>query len=478
MELIKEENVTIEVSCDVPKFQAKPKLIMVTLPIPNFRYCPSCGQSFDPLILNPYDEPDEIKGHIADCLKSTKGWSMKVTETTSKATCCPTCGKKFANKRTLDKHRFFCDPNLSLAEYNLPPQQANEDIDLKPKVKVNKRPKAECPVCHKIFNQKAYLANHMNIHTGNRPYKCKYCTKGFKDYSGLRNHHLSHEDIKAYTCDEPECDKAFRRADDLKKHKLKHLGIKPHICSFCAKAFRTLSTMKAHELKQHGDATEQDQRELFYCQDCNDVFKSKSGLRDHEIRIHGKKGSELLKCDFEGCVRDFTNPALLRNHRRTHTDERPFSCPYCECKFKAKFHMMCHAQRHTKNGQYLCLECAQGFPDPGLLKEHAKTSHTLEDLSDKMKRERSWTLSYACAKCNKKFVRADLLNDHFKTHQQQSFPCDKCHKKFITIKLLQDHVRVHHDHFDDVEDIKVNVDDFMSGSRDANSVEIIVDDDN
>ena len=83
------------------------------------------------------------------------------------------------------------------------------------------------------------------------------------------------------------------------------------------------------------------------CSNCEKVFKSKSSLRDHEIRNHGRKG-EIFKCDFESCEKDFTNPALLRNHLRTHTDERPFSCSYCNCNFKAKFHMENHSKRHTK----------------------------------------------------------------------------------------------------------------------------------
>ena len=128
-------------------------------------------------------------------------------------------------------------------------------------------------------------------------------------------------------------------------------GLKPHVCSFCAKAFTSIVSLNSHEqryhIEDHGSVIKSDILCIFSCLTCEKVFKSKSTLRDHEIRNHGRKG-EIFKCEFEGCVKDFTNPALLRNHMRTHTDERPFSCLYCNCNFKAKFHMENHSKRHTK----------------------------------------------------------------------------------------------------------------------------------
>ena len=126
-------------------------------------------------------------------------------------------------------------------------------------------------------------------------------------------------------------------------------GLKLHVCSFCAKHFSSLASLTSHEQRYHFDPETMTPNVLigFSCPSCDGIFKSKSTLRDHEIRNHGRKG-QIFKCEFEGCVKDFTNPALLRNHIRTHTDERPFSCTYCNCSFKAKFHMENHSKRHTK----------------------------------------------------------------------------------------------------------------------------------
>lgn len=300
-----------------------------------------------------------------------------------------------------------------------------------------------------------------------------FCGKGFKDYSSLRTHHQSHEDVRPFKCD--ECGKAYRRPDDVKKHKLTHQGIKPHVCSFCAKGYASVSTLRLHELRAHGDANDrQDVTSVFYsfvCEKCEvpEVFHSRSSLRDHEIRYHDRKG-QILKCEFEGCRLDFTNPALLRAHQRTHTDERPFGCPYCQSRFKTKFHMENHAKRHTKGseGQFLCLICAEGFTEPETLKSHCKTHEQVDEALRKkeglIENKSKYATWYSCELCKKKFIRADLLNKHMRTHNE--FQCSVCDKTFQSLENLNVHERKDHFELGDIDLGQVasiaNVEDFIA----------------
>ena len=45
-----------------------------------------------------------------------------------------------------------------------------------------------CKVCGKGFGRKKEFKEHMNIHTGERPYKCEHCEKAYSSSGNLRMH--------------------------------------------------------------------------------------------------------------------------------------------------------------------------------------------------------------------------------------------------------------------------------------------------
>ena len=51
-----------------------------------------------------------------------------------------------------------------------------------------------CIICQKILSSKQNLKQHMNIHTGNKPYSCTYpgCTSSYKHASQLSSHKFIH----------------------------------------------------------------------------------------------------------------------------------------------------------------------------------------------------------------------------------------------------------------------------------------------
>lgn len=51
-----------------------------------------------------------------------------------------------------------------------------------------------CTICQKILSSKQNLKQHMNIHTGNKPYSCTYpgCTSSYKHASQLSSHKFIH----------------------------------------------------------------------------------------------------------------------------------------------------------------------------------------------------------------------------------------------------------------------------------------------
>ena len=56
--------------------------------------------------------------------------------------------------------------------------------------------KFKCTFCPKGFAMSHQLKDHLNTHTGAKPYICKFCGKGSASFGTHRGHERSHEGYK------------------------------------------------------------------------------------------------------------------------------------------------------------------------------------------------------------------------------------------------------------------------------------------
>lgn len=138
---------------------------------------------------------------------------------------CSTCGKTFQSKSAAKRH-------AALQHQILP--------DMPSKLTIH-----ECPYqdCSKRFNQKTKYIDHLNIHTGDKPYYCAHCEKRFASRY-LKNQHAEICGGKvSLVC--PHCGLAYSSKTMLERHiDAKHL-LKPYPCQ-CGKVFAYQSTLCRH----------------------------------------------------------------------------------------------------------------------------------------------------------------------------------------------------------------------------------------
>lgn len=287
--------------------------------------------------------------------------------TTLKSWTCKDCNKKYSSKNLLDEHM-----NMHTGE----------------------RP-YKCSHCTKDFASKYTLTAHMKIHTDrNRPYECKTCSKTFYSLQNLTQHERTHNAIKEYVCN--MCDKAFATSHNLEVHKIVHTGFKPFICRTCGKAFARRAEIKDHERTHTGERP-------YNCDICGNSFAQRSNLMSHKRATH--LNDKRYKCD--QCEKSFKRRRLLDYHiKATHTGERPYKCDECGSTFVYPEHYKKHLRIHTGVKPFKCEVCGKAFNS-----RDNRNAHRFVH-SDKK--------PYECLFCGQGFMRKPLLIAHMKVQNHEN----------------------------------------------------------
>ncbi|XP_052892958.1 uncharacterized protein LOC128300801 [Anopheles moucheti] len=277
---------------------------------------------------------------------------------------CDICGKRFLRKAQLAKHKENHSNSLFV-----------------------------CDECGRGFTHKktkARLDRHVRLHTGDRPYQCKYCSKRYYDRHQLQCHTEKH--FRDMECSCEYCGETFGGIKLLDAHKLaKHLTgqeredflasrakrvKRPAIlkeehqtCPYpdCNYTAKTYGAMYVHKRTKH--------KPVHRCDMCNKSFAFLNQFQTH-MKLH--TGEKPFQCEI--CGRSFRRGFSYKEHMEMHTSEANYNCPTCNKSFKRPRYLQAHMLTHTAERKFSCEMCGNSYKTNGELKKHNKNKHGLDIL--------------------------------------------------------------------------------------------------
>ena len=195
---------------------------------PHTKICEDCGKTFAlQMDLNRHrrDHHDEAGTSRVNCPQCSKPilnrnlpHHIRTVHEGVRRYMCKICGKSFHTAHVLSCH---------------------EDTHKAPQDRITKY---LCPHCGKGFRNRTLYTDHLNIHTGARPYSCGECGKTFRLKVVLRRHEEMHRSSQ-HPCD--VCGMVFNSVRNLYQHRRRHRDASTYSC-LCGAIYQNFKSLRIH----------------------------------------------------------------------------------------------------------------------------------------------------------------------------------------------------------------------------------------
>ncbi|XP_068442084.1 zinc finger protein 11-like isoform X2 [Clinocottus analis] len=299
---------------------------------------------------------------------------------------------------------------------------------------------------------------------------------------------------KKYSSDKtcPVCSKIFLRAAAMRRHQETHSSNREfkYKCANCDKRFRDHYDMNRHSMRVHekdeydhgakeeeaaaaaGDSATSETPENKNCGLCGKYFGRRVDMERH-MRSHSE--DRPYNCCF--CEKKFKNPYVLKRHQQEICKSRELKrpkkrdaqrssprppppapppegstegkvCPICSRILPCTADIAKHLRSHTEERPFICVACEKGFKYRDTLKKH-QIIHGHEGVREEQSKTVEQILAEAdTGNADKTGTPADASGDSpaapaQRVKRKAPKVCPVCSRAFDSIKTLNRHVQCH-----------------------------------
>ncbi|XP_013378915.1 histone H4 transcription factor isoform X2 [Lingula anatina] len=139
------------------------------------------------------------------------------------------------------------------------------------------------------------------------------------------------------------------------------------------------------------------------------------------------------RCEWEGCGHSYKSKHKLKEHLRSHTQQKVVACPTCGGLFSNRTKFFDHVKRQSQADPhcYQCSHCNKRFNTERLLRDHM----------------RNHVNHYKCPLCDMTCPAPSALRNHirYRHTNEKPYKCTGCERKCKTLADLRKHLETHNE---------------------------------
>uniref|UniRef100_A0A8C4WV16 Histone H4 transcription factor n=1 Tax=Eptatretus burgeri TaxID=7764 RepID=A0A8C4WV16_EPTBU len=251
---------------------------------------------------------------------------------------------------------------------------------------------------------------------------------------GRQNRNLLPELPDPFTCLWEHCEMNFENAEWFYRHVDMHgqASDKESSSNYMLCGWKGCGAAFRTRFKLREHLRSHTQEKFAACPTCGGMFSNNTKLIDH-LRRQTTREHHMFKCSH--CSKIFSSERILRDHMRHHINH--YKCPFCDMTCPAPSALRNHMKfRHSTNKPFKCALCDHGCKNQTDLRKHLET-HSAHPV---------YRCDIAC--CSFTARSLSTVRAHYrKVHQGDSVPRYKCHlceKTFTRGGSLTIHLRRKH----------------------------------